>query len=215
MAADRDGQGSVAVELGRAMLSAVDEAQDPVRAGVLRSKLALYLWTTGQTQASVAEYQAAVELVPAEPPSVERARVLGGLAATLPAAGRYRESREITEEALATLRAAGSHEGEPRLLNLLGMDLVGLGETDAGLDHLRVAVRIARETGALESQIGAQHNLAFFLSQTDRFEEGLEVAMDGLATAGGSASSVVTALGSGRAPATSSCAPAAGTRPTS
>ena len=172
-AADRDGQGNLAVELGRAAVAAVDETADPVRAGVLHSKLALYLWTTGQTQASVAEYQAAVELVPAEPPSVERARVLGGLAATLPAAGRYRESREITEEALATLRAAGSHDGEPRLLNLLGMDLVGLGDIDAGLDHLRVAVRIARDTGAYEAQIGAQHNLAFFLSQTDRFEEGL------------------------------------------
>ncbi len=182
-AADRDGRGSTSVELGRAMLSAVDEGADPVRAGVMRSKLAFYLWTTGQTQASVAEHRAAVALVPAEPPSVERARVLGGLAATLPAAGRYRESREITEEALATLRAAGSHDGEPRLLNLLGMDLVGLGAVDAGLDHLRVAVRIARETGALESQIGAQHNLAFFLSQTDRFEEGLRVAMESLATA--------------------------------
>ncbi len=182
-AADRDGQGALAVDLGQAAVAEIDEAADPVHAGILRSKLALYLWTTGQTQASVAEYQAAVGLVPAEPPSVERARVLGGLAATLPAAGRYRESREITEEALATLRAAGSHEGEPRLLNLLGMDLVGLGDIDAGLDHLRVAVRIARETGALESQIGAQHNLAFFLSQTDRFDEGLTVAMDGLATA--------------------------------
>ena len=183
-AADRDGLSSLAVELARDVLAAIDEKAEPVRAGVMRSKLARYLWSTGQTQASVAEYRAAVALVPADPPSVERASVLGGLAATLPAAGRYRESREITEDALATLRAAGSHEGEPRLLNLLGMDLVGLGDIDAGLDHLRVAVRIARETGAVESQIGAQHNLAFFLSQTDRLDEGLRVAMDGLATAG-------------------------------
>jgi len=182
-AADRDGQGSLAVELAREMLVAVDEKAEPTRAGVMRSKLAFFLWTTGQTQMAVNEYRAAVALVPAEPPSVERARVLGGLAATLPAAGRYRESREITEEALSTLRATGSHEGEPRLLNLLGMDLVGLGDVDAGLDHLRVAVRIARETGALDAQLGAQHNLAFFLSQTDRFEEGLRVAMDGLTTA--------------------------------
>jgi DNA-binding CsgD family transcriptional regulator/tetratricopeptide (TPR) repeat protein len=181
--ADRDGKGERAVELARAGLEVLDEAEEPVRAGVLRSKLAFYLWTIGHSQAAVAEYRAAVALVPPEPPSVERARVLGGLAATLPAAGRYRESREITEEALATLRAAGSHDGEPRLLNLLGMDLVGLGDIDAGLDHLRVAVRIARETGALEAQIGAQHNLAFFLSQTDRFDEGVRVAMDGLATA--------------------------------
>ena len=183
LAADRDGQGELAVELARAALAAIDESTAPARAGVFRSKLAFYLWTTGQTQASVAEHRAAVDLVPAEPPSVERARVLGGLAATLPAAGRYRESREMTEEALATLRAAGSHDGEARLLNLLGMDLVGLGDVDAGLDHLRVAVRIARETGAIESQISAQHNLAFFLGQTDRFEEGLAVGRDALATA--------------------------------
>ena len=182
-AADRDGQGSLAVDLAREMIAAVDETVEPTRAGVLRSKLAFYLWTTGQTKLAVNEHRTAVALVPADPPSVERARVLGGLAATLPAAGRYRESREITEEALSTLRATGSHDGEPRLLNLLGMDLVGLGDVDAGLDHLRVAVRIARETGALEGQLGAQHNLAFFLSQTDRFEEGLQVAMDGLTTA--------------------------------
>ena len=184
MAADRYGNGELSVELAQAGLSALDESSEPVRAGVYRAKLARYYWATGQTQASVAEARAAVVLVPPEPPSVERARVLGQLASTLPAAGRYRESRELTEEALATLRAAGSHDGEPRLLNLLGMDLVGLGDVDAGLDHLRVAVRIARETGALEAQIGAQHNLAFFLSQTDRLEEGLRVAMDGLATAG-------------------------------
>ena len=94
------------------------------------------------------------------------------------------------------------------------MDLVGLGDVDAGLDHLRVAVRIARETGALEAQIGAQHNLAFFLSQTDRLEEGLRVAMDALADgAAGWASSGASGPACERARATSSCGPAAGTRP--
>ena len=66
---------------------------------------------------------------------------------------------------------------------MLGVDLVGLGDVDAGLDHLRVAVRLARETGAVDSQLVSQHNLCFFLGQTDRFEEGLKVAFDGLETA--------------------------------
>ena len=162
---------------------------------------------------AVDEYRAAVALVPAEPPSVERARVLGGLAATLPAAGRYRESREISEEALATLRAAGSHEGEARLLNVLGMDLVGLGDVDAGLDHLRVAVRIARETGALDAQLGAQHNLAFFLEPDGPIRRG-PAGRHGRSDdrRDGSASSGVTGPACARARATSCGDPGAGTR---
>ena len=182
-AADRSGEGERAVELARAAIEAIDADADPGRAGLAHSRLGIYLWTHGERQASIAEHQAAVELVPESPPSVERARVLGGLAATLPAAGRYSESRELSELAIAVLREAGSHEGEARLLNILGMDLVGLGDIDAGLDHLRVSIRIARETGPLDTLLGAQHNLAFFLAQTDRFDEGLAVSRDGLATA--------------------------------
>lgn len=179
-AADHAGEGERAVDLARRALERLDETAEPVRAGVLRGKLAIYLWTIGESHASMEEHQRAVELVPRDPPSVERARVVGGLAYTLPAAGRYRESRELAEEAIATLRAADSHEGEARLLNLLGMDLVGLGDIDAGLDHLRVSVRLARDTGPPQTLLGAQHNLSFFLGQTDRFEEGLRAATDAL-----------------------------------
>jgi DNA-binding CsgD family transcriptional regulator/tetratricopeptide (TPR) repeat protein len=182
-AADRDGRGQRAVELQRAALAEIDEASDPIRAGLTRSRLAYFLWTTGESQASVAEHRAAIDLVPAEPPSAERARVLGGLAAALMPAGQYRESRELSEEALATLEASGSREGVARLRNVLGVDLVGLGETEAGLDHLREAVRLAAEDGTVENLLGASHNLAFILAQIDRFEEGLAVATAGLETA--------------------------------
>jgi DNA-binding CsgD family transcriptional regulator len=106
--------------------------------------------------------------------------VVGGLASALMPTGRYRESRELAEEAVATLRATGSHDGEARLLNVLGVDLVGLGETEAGLEHLREAVRIAREVGPPETLLSVHHNLAFFLAQTDHLEEGLRVATEGL-----------------------------------
>ncbi len=182
-AANNSGKSSRAVELWRMALAEVDEDADPLAAALLHSKLAYNLWTAGDSQASLVEHRRAVGLVPPEPPTVERARVVGGLASALMPAGHYRESRELCEEAIATLRAAGSHDGEARLLNVLGVDLVGLGDVDAGLDHLRVAVRLARETGAVDSQLVSQHNLCFFLGQTDRFEEGLKVAFDGLETA--------------------------------
>ena len=182
-AANNAGNGTRSVELWRLALAEVDESSDPVAAGVLHSKLAYNLWTAGDSQASLAEHRTAVALIPPDPPTVERARVVGGLASALMPAAMYRESRELCEEAIATLRAAGSHDGEARLLNVLGVDLVGLGDIDAGLDHLRVAVRLARETGPVDNQLVSQHNLAFFLDQTDRFEEGLQVATNGIETA--------------------------------
>ena len=50
----------------------------------------------------------------------------------------------LAEGALALLRAADSHEGEVRLFNILGVDLVGLGEIETGLDHLRQGVEGTR-----------------------------------------------------------------------
>jgi tetratricopeptide (TPR) repeat protein len=173
--ADLAGRGERSVELIELALSEIDEREDPIRAGLLHARLGFFRWLIGDSQALIDEGHRAMELIPAEPPSIERARVVGAVAGALMPTGRYRESRELCEEGIATLRAAGSQEGEARLLMVLGVDLVGLGETDSGLDVMRRAVDIAREVGPPETLLTIQHNLAFFLVQTDRFEEGLEV----------------------------------------
>jgi DNA-binding CsgD family transcriptional regulator/tetratricopeptide (TPR) repeat protein len=173
------GSAARAVDLDRKALDLIDERQDPIRAGLIHSRLGWFRWATGESHAMIDESRLAMELIPDEP-TMERATVVGGLASALMPTGRYRESRELCEEAIATLRAAGSHEGEARLLMILGVDLVGLGDAEAGLDHLRVAIRIARESGPSDVMVAAQHNLAFFLAQTDHFEEGLRVATEGL-----------------------------------
>jgi DNA-binding CsgD family transcriptional regulator len=181
--ADRAGETRRAVELSNEELALLATSPDPVREGLARSRRAYYLWVTGESQAAIAEHKAAVAAVPAEPPSVERARVLGGLASILMPTGHYSESREIAEEALRTLRATGSREGEGRLLNVLGVDLVGLGEVETGLQHIRDGIIAGREANETENMLGAVHNLAFFLAQTDHFDEGIAVATEGLETA--------------------------------
>ena len=173
--ADLAGRGDRSVELIELALAEIDEREDPIRAGLMHAKLGFFQWLVGESQAMIDESHRAMALIPAEPPSVERARVVGVLASALMPTGRYRESRELCEEAIATLRATGSHEGEARLFMVLGVDLVGLGEMDAGLDQMRTAIEIARASGPPETLLSIQHNLAFFLVQTDRFEEGLEV----------------------------------------
>ncbi len=182
-AADIAGERERAVALGTQALAELDETVDPVRAGLVHSRIGYYRWLLGEHQVMVEEQRRAVELVPSDPPTVDRARVVGGLASALMPTGHYRESRALAEEALATLAATGSHEGEARLRNILGVDLVGLGEVEAGLASLRRGVEIGREVGPAEAALAATHNLAFFLLQTDHLEEGLTVALDGLEAA--------------------------------
>jgi len=181
--ADYANEPARSVELVTRALELIDETRDPIRAGLVHARLGYYRWLLGERQALVDEARLAMALIPADPPSVERARVVGGLASALMPTGRYRESLELCEDAIATLRATGSHEGEARLVMILGVDLVSLGDTDAGLDQLRAAIAIAREVGPPDTMLTCQHNLAFVLAQTDRFEEGLQVDLDGLEAA--------------------------------
>jgi ATP/maltotriose-dependent transcriptional regulator MalT len=181
--ADRASQSARALELADAALDLVDEASDPVQAALLHDRRAFFLWTLGESHASLEERRIAVRLVPAEPPSVERAQVLGGLASATMAFLRYRESKEVAEEALGVLERVGTHEGEARLRNVLGVDLVGLGEIDEGLANLRAAVETADDSMAIDTRVGIEHNFAYFLGLADHLEEALEATDVAIANA--------------------------------
>ena len=196
-------------------LAEVDEDADPLAAALLHSKLAYNLWTAGDSQASLVEHRRAVGLVPPEPPTVERARVVGGLASALMPAGHYRESRELCEQAIATLRAAGSHDGEARLLNVLGVDLVGPGRRGRGARPPpgRGAAGAGDRRRRQPARLPAQPLL---LPRPDRPLRGgrSRSRSTGSRPPGGSASSGAMRGASGEPPATSSTGRGAGTRPT-
>ena len=97
------GAAARAVELARRAIELVG-AQDPHRAALLHVSLGEYLLETGSEDAALAAFERAVELVPAEPPSPERAYALGSLAGGLMVAWRYAESLPIAEQALALAR---------------------------------------------------------------------------------------------------------------
>jgi ATP/maltotriose-dependent transcriptional regulator MalT len=181
--ADRASQNARALELADHALELVDEATDPVRAALIHDRRALFLWTVGESHASLEARRTAIELVPADPPSVERAVVLGGLASALLQFGRYRESRELGEEALTVLRSTESRQGEARLLNIVGADLVGLREIDAGIDRLREAVAVARENAPIETLVGIEHNLSFYLAWSDHLHASLDATAEAIGDA--------------------------------
>ena len=177
--ADLAGALDRSIELTREALGMVDEAADPTSAGILHSRLGYLTWMAGHGEPAMGEHETAVRLVPTVPPSAERALVLASYGGALMGAGRYAESRDACEAAIATAVAAGAESEESRARNMLGSDLVALGQVDAGLAELRRARDIGERSGQPEFVIVAHHNLAMNLAQADRFDEALDEATAG------------------------------------
>jgi DNA-binding CsgD family transcriptional regulator/tetratricopeptide (TPR) repeat protein len=174
--ADLGGSSDRALELMRDALALAEAEADAVTAGVLHSRLAFLTWARGDGEAALAEHRRAVELVPAEPPTTERATVLGGLGGALMGLGRWADSRPVCEAAIACARGAGSAFEESRGRTMLGSDLVALGDVEAGLDELRLAHRLAGSEPT-ELWVVTGHNLGLNLLVADRLDEALAAAI--------------------------------------
>jgi tetratricopeptide (TPR) repeat protein len=167
-----------AAELWRDALAGVDPAGDPVRAGVLQERLGRTLWLT-LDDAALDAYREAVHLVPAEPPSAERARVLAGYAQILLLlVGHFAEARRVAEEALDNARRARARREEGRALSHLGSMMVEE-DVEEGLAQLRAARRIAVEEGDVDGLGWASNELAWNSVCAGRLEEALAADLEG------------------------------------
>jgi DNA-binding CsgD family transcriptional regulator/tetratricopeptide (TPR) repeat protein len=168
-----------AVELARRAIELVG-AEDPHRAALLQVSLGEYLYEIGSDDAALAAFERAVELVPAEPPSAERAYALGSLAAVVMLAWRYAESLPIGEQALALARGVGAREAEVRAITVLGTDLAYLGRGEEGVAHFRQALQLAEEIGDLLGLARAYGNFTDALTMLGRLRESVRVGRAGL-----------------------------------
>jgi DNA-binding CsgD family transcriptional regulator/tetratricopeptide (TPR) repeat protein len=167
-----------AVQLVRAALAGVDRQREPVRAGLLLERLGRYLWLT-LDEAALPAYLEAVGLVPAEPPSAERARVLAGYAQILGLLGKHADCRQAAEAALAAARQAGARREEGRALAFLGVELAQLGDPAGGLTCLRDARRIAQEQADVDGFGWACFNVAWVSEGAGQLKEALAAALEG------------------------------------
>lgn len=173
--ADLGGSLERGIELIRAALELAADAGDATLSGLLHQRLGYLTWASGDGEAALLEHRRAVELVPVDPPSTERATVLAALGGALMGLGRWAESRPICQAAIDCAINSGAAPEESRARTMLGSDLVALGEIEAGLEELRRAHRLAGDE-ATELSVVTGHNLALNLLATDRLEEGLAVA---------------------------------------
>ena len=150
----------------------------PIRCAtaLLHERLGNYLFAAGSRDAGLAARERAVELVPAQPPSAARAHVLAALGHALMLAWRHEASRSICEQALALARAVGAHSAEFRAEAVLGVDLAYLGHGDEGLEHLRLALRLAEQGGDPGELVFAYCWLTDVLTMLGRPRESIRVA---------------------------------------
>ena len=127
----------------------------------------------------------AVETVPAEPPTPERAQVLAGHARLLMMLGRHEHARQRSQEALAVARLAGARAAEANALNTLGAACAGLGHTEAGVTYLEQARTVAEEIGDADELCRAYNNQIGMLNDLGRSTEAVNVGLEGCRIARG------------------------------
>ncbi len=155
----------------RSALALVDPEVDPVRAGLLHDLLGRYAREAGEGEASFAAHREAVRLVPADPPSPARARVLAGLARRLMYAAQYAECADVAREANGVARRTGAQEVEANALATLGPALGHLGNVEEAVASLRDARDLALAINDHEGTSRAWNNLAAVLDNAARLVE--------------------------------------------
>jgi DNA-binding CsgD family transcriptional regulator len=166
------------IALLREAIDEVDPEAQPAWAGILHERMGRYLWAADRD--ALPECEEAVRLVPDEPPSPERAKVLAGYARILMLTGEQGAARVAAEEAIEMAVRAGSRDAEGDARNTLGTCLVPLGRVDEGLAEIHRSRDIAEELGRVEEIGRALVNLCHSLSYVGRWHELLELALVGL-----------------------------------
>jgi DNA-binding NarL/FixJ family response regulator len=177
--AGQTGAAPRAVELARRAIQLAGERDAP-RVALLFERLGRCLFASGRGDDALAAYERAVALVPAQPPSAERAQALAALGNGLLLAQRYDESRAICEQALALARDVAAREAELRALTVLGTDLAYLGRAEEGLAQLRLALRLAEERADPVALQRAHVNLTDVVMMLGRPRESARLAQAAL-----------------------------------
>jgi DNA-binding CsgD family transcriptional regulator len=178
-AAQLAGEYPRALELLGEAVRRSEAAGDRVRTGLLLERVGRSQWTAGAFGEALSTYRRAVDLVPDQPPTAERVRVVAGFAQMLMLSGRFADAHALAEPALEVARAIGARQVEGHLLATLGAGMGYAGDADRGVELIRTALAIAEETGDLDDLGRAYAALSSTLEFAGRREEGAAVALAG------------------------------------
>jgi DNA-binding CsgD family transcriptional regulator len=175
------GDGQRAVELIREAINRVDAETDPSNAARYYALLGRNAWAIGDSEAAFDAYRQAAALVPADPPSVELARVLAEEARGLMLVSRFAEAELRCHDAMAVAEAVGSLADVGHVRCTLGVCRASLGYHDEGIGLVREAMAIAEELANADDLNRAYTCLSSVLVESGRLEEGAALVFDSVA----------------------------------
>jgi DNA-binding CsgD family transcriptional regulator/tetratricopeptide (TPR) repeat protein len=176
----RTGDAAGAAARVRQAIALLDAGTEPVRVALLHERLGSYLFPAGDRDGGLAAFRRATELVPAAPPSAERARVLAALGHGLMLLLRHAESRVVCEQAVAVARAAADDRPAIRARTVLGIDLCHLGQPREAVRLLLDTRRQARDRGSATDLLRCHVFLSDVLTAGGRPRRAAAVALKGL-----------------------------------
>lgn len=183
-AANASGELERGVALASEALREIDIDQEPVRAALLLERRAR-LHTAIRGDVWMGDLWEALRLVPAEPPSKERAWILASIGQTLLLRGGTDdvEPRGLVGEAHALARAVGDQYTETHALISLGIVYGGGRDWEAALATFTEGEELAQRIGEPALAMRALVDEAYVLGRSGDYERAAEVARRGLGQA--------------------------------
>ena len=178
------GEEERAISLANDVLARIDEHHDPIGAALAYERLGRYLWIAGRDEDALLAYRRAVELMPDDPPSEERALVLAAEGQALMLCDRTTESNSRCAQALAIARSVGAEAVEAHVLNTMCGNLSAIGQIDQAVRAASQARAIAGRLRLADELHRSYTNGGGALYQAGRVEESIAIAREGIASAG-------------------------------
>jgi DNA-binding CsgD family transcriptional regulator/tetratricopeptide (TPR) repeat protein len=179
-AADLSRDFDSAVELGRIAAAAAANG-DPIVEGATLFELAQYTWNASAPGLDEV-IDRALQVLPPDPPSVERARMEIRRANRLRLRDENEEAAVLLRRAAGTARALGDRGVEADARSTLGYDRAVFGD-EAALAEVYEALALATDADAGEVATKIIVNLTNALVFMGRYEEAAQLGIDGVSTA--------------------------------
>lgn len=150
-----------AIEFAQTALGKLDERREPVRAGLLHARLGLFLAAAGRD--GLPDTEAALRLIPAQPPSSDRARAVASRARGLMIFGRVHQAVPVAEEAVDLAAQLGDTMIESDARCTLGTAVGSTGDMERGEAELAASLRLSERVGFVEGRMRYYFNLSSIL----------------------------------------------------
>ncbi|WP_255371872.1 AAA family ATPase [Cellulosimicrobium sp. CUA-896] len=175
-AASRAGDPDRAVALARKVVEAT--ADDPLRQASLRHVLSRYLLGTERVEEVLAHTEAALAILPADPPSLDRAWTLATRARAALNADQDELATQVAAEALDEAHRVDAPDVEADVLTT--MAVLEVEDDDRAAELLAQARERAVDAGDILTELRCWYNIAANRYYAGRLDDALRITRDGL-----------------------------------